>query len=92
MNNKQVKHHTIRLYQCPPTVKCNIYKAIVYPIMEYASSVWDPHMYTCVNINQLEAVQRSTTKMCYKDFSRFSSVFTMLTDLDLPTLQSRRKN
>ena len=62
---------------------------MVRPIMEYASSVWDPH--TCVNINQLEAVQRSAARMCYKDFSRFSSVSTMLTDLDLPTLQSRRK-
>ena len=77
------------LYQCPPTIKCNMYKAMVRPIMEYASSVWDPH--TCVNINQLEAVQRSATRMCYKDFSRFSSVSTMLTDLNLPTLQSRRK-
>ena len=62
---------------------------MVRPIMEYASSVWDPH--TCADINQLEAVQRSAAIMCYKDFSRFSSVSTMLTDLDLPTLQSRRK-
>ena len=62
---------------------------MVHPVMEYASSVWDPH--TCVNINQLEAVQRSAARMCYKDFSRFSSVSTMLTDLNLPTLQSRRK-
>ena len=62
---------------------------LITKIMEYASSVWDPH--TCVNINQLEAVQRSATRMCYKDFSRFSSVSTMLTDLNLPTLQSRRK-
>ena len=53
---------------------------MVRPIMaEYASSVWDPH--TCVNINQLEAVQRSAARMCYKDFSRFSSVSTMLRPL-----------
>ena len=39
-------------------------------------------------INQLEAVQRSAARMCYKDFSGFSSISTMLTDLDLPTLTS----
>ena len=78
----------INLYQFPPTIKCNIYKAMVRPIMEYASTVWDPH--TCVNINRLEAVQRSAARKCYTDFSRFSSVSTMLTDLDLPTLQSRK--
>ena len=80
------------LYQCPPTIKRNIYKAMVRAIMEYASSVWDPH--TCVNINQLEAVQRSTTRMCYKDFSRLSSVSTMLTDLNLiyPPCRAEGKN
>ena len=61
---------------------------MAHPILEYASTVWDPH--TSVNINRLEAVQRSAARMCFKDFSRFSSVTTMLTDLELPTLQSRR--
>ena len=61
---------------------------MVHPILEYVSTVWDPH--TSVNINRLEAVQRSAARMCFKDFSRFSSVTTMLTDLELPTLQSRR--
>lgn len=76
------------LYQCPPTVKCNIYKAMVRPIMEYSSTVWDPH--TSTNINNLESVQRSAARMCFRDFSRFSSVTSMLNDLELPTLQSRR--
>ena len=76
------------LYQCPPTVKCNIYKAMVHPIMEYSLTVWDPH--TSANINRLEAVQRSAARMCFRDFSRFSSVTAMLNDLKLPTLQSRR--
>jgi len=76
------------LYHCPHRVKCNVYKAMVRPVMEYASTVWDPH--TRININRLENVQRSAARMCYKDFSRFSSVSTMLSDLNLPTLQSRR--
>ena len=31
------------LYHCPTAVKLNCYKAMVRPIVEYASSVWDPH-------------------------------------------------
>ena len=31
------------LYQCPPLVKYNVYKAMVRPIMEYSSMIWDPH-------------------------------------------------
>ena len=54
------------LYQCSPTVKCNIYKAMVRPILKYVFTVWDPH--TSVNINRLEAVQRSAARMCFKDF------------------------
>ena len=61
---------------------------MVHPIMEYSSTVWDPH--TSASINRLEAVQRSTVRTCFRDFSRFSSVMAMLNDLELPTLQSRR--
>ena len=61
---------------------------MVHPILEYASTIWDPR--TSVNIDRLEAVQRSAARTCFKDFSRFSSVTTMLTHLELPTLQSRR--
>ena len=61
---------------------------MIRPIMEYFSTVWDPH--TSANINCLEAVQRSAARMCFRDFSRFSSVTAMLNDLELPTLQSRR--
>ncbi|KAL8615930.1 hypothetical protein ACOMHN_034606 [Nucella lapillus] len=38
------------------SVKEQAYKAFVRPILEYASSVWDPH--TQKNIDKLEAVQR----------------------------------
>ena len=47
--------------QCPPLVKCNIYKAMVRPIMEYTSTVWDPH--TLTSINRLESVQRANARM-----------------------------
>jgi len=28
---------------CPAHVKCNIYKIMLCPILEYASTVWEPH-------------------------------------------------
>ena len=34
-------HHN--LYQCPPIVRCNIYKSMVRPIIEFSSPIWDPH-------------------------------------------------
>ena len=36
------------------------------------------HIATSVNINRLEAVQRSATQICYKDFSRYLSVSVIL--------------
>ena len=31
------------LYSCPPDVKQAAYKGLVRPVLEYGSSVWDPH-------------------------------------------------
>ena len=63
---------------------------MVRPILEYASSVWDPH--TNVNIHKLESVQRRAARFCLNDHSRYSSVTSMLLSLNLPSLQSRRKS
>ena len=76
------------LRHCPSSIKCNCYKSMVRPIVEYASNVWDPH--TISNINRVESVQRAAARICFNDFSTYLSVTTMLTSLDLPTLKSRR--
>ena len=66
------------------------YKSMVHPILEYASSVWDPH--TTVNIRRLKSVQRRAARFCLNDsFSCYTSVTSMLSTLNLPSLQSRRK-
>ena len=62
---------------------------MIRPILEYASSVWDP--YTTANIQKLESVQRRAARFCLNDHSRYSSVINMLLSLNLPSLQSRRK-
>ena len=73
----------------PSNFKCNFYgPSMVHPILEYSSTVWDPH--TSVNINRLESIQKSAARFCYNTYSRFSSVSAMLNCLSLPTLQSRR--
>ena len=80
-------YHNLR--QCPPHIKITCYKSMVCPILEYASPVWDPH--TNVNIQKLESVQRRAARFCSGDFSRYSSLTSMLLLLDLPSLESKRK-
>ena len=78
------------LRQCPAHIKAICYKSMVRPILEYASSVWDPH--TTANIQKLESVQRRAARFCLNDHSHYSSVTNMLLLLNLPSLQSRRKS
>lgn len=76
------------LHSCPSTVKEKCYKALVRPIMEYASCAWDPH--TQRNISKLEMVQRRAARFVKGDYDRTSSVTSMLADLKWNTLQDRR--
>ena len=78
--------HNLR--QCPPNIK-SCHKSMVHPILEYVSTIWDPH--TNVNINKLESVQLRSARFCLGDYSHYSSVTSMLQLLDLPCLQFRRK-
>ena len=62
---------------------------MVCPILEYAFSIWDPHIN--INIQALESVQRRAARFCLGDYFRYSSVTSMLLLLGLPSLRSRRK-
>ena len=70
-------------------VKDRAYKAYVRPILEYACSVWDPHNDKLVK--SLEAVQRRAARWVCQRYRRTSSVDDMLTGLEWPTLESRRR-
>ena len=61
---------------------------MVRPILEYASTVWDPH--TNVNITKPESVQRRAARFYLGDYSRYPSVTSVLQLLNLPSLQFRR--
>ena len=81
-------HRNIRT--CPRKTKHLAYTALVRPILEYASIIWDPH--TASNINKLETVQRRSARHIMHNYSRHASVTTMLQHLDLPTLQQRHQH
>jgi hypothetical protein len=58
------------------------------PQLEYASSVWAPHIQN--KINKLESVQRRSTRFATGNYNTTSSVTTMLNHLNWDTLQQRR--
>jgi len=76
------------VYSCPQDIKAQCYKTLVRPILEYASSAWDPH--TTTNTAKLEAVQRRAARFVMGDYRTTSSTSEMIATLGWPTLQQRR--
>ena len=70
-------------------VKSRAYITLLRPTLEYASVVWDPYVET--QIHALEMVQRRAARFVTRRYRNTSSVTEMLTDLNWPTLESRRK-
>ena len=70
-------------------MKASSYLTLVRPIMEYAASVWDP--YHLNDILALEKVQRRAARWVMNDYSSYSSVSSMLNDLNWPSLHFRRR-
>ena len=58
-------------------IKSKAYLTLVRPILEYASSVWDPHLIK--DSDQIEKVQRAAARWVTSDYSWSSSVTVMLT-------------
>ena len=76
------------LYHCNQSVKSTAYKTLVRPQLEYCATIWDPHHQ--VYINSLEAVQNRAARFVKRDFSRDSSVSSMVKDLGWKSLEERR--
>ncbi len=77
------------LQKCSRAAKATAYLALVRPHLEYASVVCDP--YEAKYINKLEMVQRRAARFVYNNYSRETSVSTMISDLGWDTLQQRRE-
>ena len=79
------------LHSCPINIKTTAYTTVVRPLLEYSSSVWDPHTQTL--INQIEMVQRRAARFCLNDYTSREAgcVSEMLNQLHLHSLKTRRK-
>ena len=69
-------------------IKTMAYNSFVRPQVEYASAVWSP--YTKENINKIEKVQRRAARWVSNDYSSYSSVTDMLSNLGWRSLENRR--
>ena len=78
------------LWRCPVAVKQQMHFALVRPLLEYASSVWDPH--TTSDIHKIEMVQHRAARFVIGNYSKTSGTVTnILQQLNWPHFEQRRK-
>ena len=80
------------LHSCPQNIKTTAYTTLVRPLLEYSSSVWDPH--TQVLINKIEMVQRRAARFCHNNYTSRETgcVSEMIKKLHIELLTTRRIN
>ena len=76
------------LKNCPQPIKEKAYQTYVRPIVEYSSTVWDPH--TKENKEKIEKVQRRAARFVTNNYHQTSSVTEMINSLQWETLENRR--
>ena len=77
--------------KCPQQCRKTAYIALVRSTLEYGSTVWDPYLRK--DIDKLERIQKKAARFIKQDYNSRDpgSMTTMLKDLGLPSLESRRK-
>ena len=80
------------LQHCPLTTRKNAYLALVRSSLEYGAAIWDPHFKT--DIDRVEKIQSRAIRFIKRDYhSRdHGCVDRMRHDLQLETLQERRRH
>ena len=76
------------LHGCTTKTKETAYKTLVRPILEYASSAWDPYQST--QIDELERMQNKAARFVTHQYQREASVTAMKDALGWRSLQERR--
>ena len=79
------------LRHCSRSCRKNAYLSLVRSTLEYGAIVWDPFLQG--DIDRVERVQRRAARFICQDYRSRTpgSISSMLKDLDLQTLQARRK-
>ena len=88
--NKSSAFINRNLKGCSTQIQAHCYKTITRPVLEYASTIWDPHQKSLTN--QIEMVQRRTARRIMRDFRQTSSASEMVKRLELQNLKQRREN
>ena len=80
------------LRHCPKECRKSAYLSLVRSILDYGSIIYDP--YRCGDIDKIERVQRQSARFITGDYkSREEGCVTrMLKDLQLQSLQDRRRS
>ena len=79
------------LFSCPQDVREAAYKGLVRPILEYGSSVWDPHYEGL--IDDLEKVQKRAARFVTRNYTyEKGSMTDILKKIKWESLQIRRRN
>jgi hypothetical protein len=87
--NQMVGFPRRTLRYCPRKLKETAYITLVRSKLDYCSPIWDPHFEK--DIKAVEAVQRRAARFVFHDYGRYSSVTSMLDELQWPTLAHRRR-
>lgn len=87
--NRTLGYIKRNFFQAPSSLKLTLYKSLVRPKLEYASSIWDPGHQGL--ISRLEATQNRAVRFILSNYHRTASVTSMKLTLSLPSLSSRRK-
>ena len=77
-------------HKCPLKTKEHCIKALVHPLLNYGSSIWDPH--TQDNIQKLEKVNKRAARFVTGNYTfEHGQTAKNLNLLQWPTLQEQRK-
>ena len=76
------------LHKCSTSTKATAYISLVWPILEYASSVWDPYQYNKIYI--IDRIQRREACWSLCNYDRYSSVTLMQHQLNWKTFKNVR--